>query len=131
MSLLSREQILEANDLTFEDVDVPEWGGAVRVMALTGWERDKFESAMVTGRGKNRTTNMDNLRAKMAAAALVDEAGARLFTESDVRVLGKKSAAALDRVFDVARRLSGLTQEDSEELAGNSEAAQSDSSTSD
>ncbi|WP_116048780.1 hypothetical protein [Amycolatopsis palatopharyngis] len=130
MSLLSRDQILEAKDITSEDVDVPEWGGTVRVMALSGWERDKFEAAMVAGKGKNRTVTMDNVRAKMAAASIVNEDGQRLFSESDVRELGKKSAAALQKVFKTAQRLSGLTDDDAEELAGNSEAGVSASSTS-
>ena len=43
---------------------------------------------------------------------------------------GLKSAAALDRLFDKARHLSGLDEGDVEELAGNSDAAQSGDSTS-
>lgn len=130
MSLLSRDEILEAADITTEDVDVPEWGGTVRVMALSGWERDKFEAALVSGRGRNRSVKLDNVRAKMVATSIVDEHGERMFSDADVAALGRKSAAALQRVFEVAQRLSGLSDEDAEELAGNSEAAPSGSSTS-
>ena len=49
MSLLSKTAILTANDLQTEDVEVPEWGGAVRVRSFTGRERDAFESSMVRG----------------------------------------------------------------------------------
>jgi hypothetical protein len=35
MTLLSKSAILCANDLQTEDVDVPEWGGAVRVRSFT------------------------------------------------------------------------------------------------
>ena len=49
----------------------------------------------------------------------------------DISVLGQKSAAALQRVFNVAQRLSGFSDEDLEELAKNSSDAQSDGSTSD
>ena len=38
--LLSKEQILAAEDLPHKDVPVPEWKGTVRVRALTGFERD-------------------------------------------------------------------------------------------
>jgi hypothetical protein len=34
MTLLSKTAILCANDLQTEDVDVPEWGGAVRVRSF-------------------------------------------------------------------------------------------------
>ena len=41
-------------------------------------------------------------------AYLTDEEGNRLFTEEDVEWLGMKSAIALNRVADVARKLSGM-----------------------
>lgn len=135
-NLLTREAILDAPDINTEDVAVPEWGGTVRVKGLTGAGRDRFEAAMVgqsqgKGRNKSRQVNLDNIRARMAALSIVGEDGDRLFSEADVRSLGEKSAAALQRVFDVAQRLSGLSEDDVEELAGNSDAAQSGSSTSD
>jgi hypothetical protein len=42
-----------------------------------------------------------------------------MFSDQDVTKLGKKSARALDRVFDVSQRLSGITKEDVEDLAKN------------
>lgn len=130
MSLLSRSTILETKDLNSEDVPVPEWGGTVRVRALTGEERDAFE-IQLAGDGDKKKRDLNNLRAKLVARSVVDEAGARIFTDDDVHKLGLKSAAALDTVFTVAQRLSGLRKEDVEELAGNSDAATSGASTSD
>jgi len=49
---------------------------------------------------------------------------------SDVKALGEKSAAALERVFDVARKLSGLSEDDVEELAGDFDDAPNGDSTS-
>jgi len=46
-----------------------------------------------------------------------------VFTQQDVAALGELSAAALDRVFDVASRLSGLNPEDVEAMTKNSGAA--------
>ena len=129
MSLLSREAILGADDLPHEDVEVPEWGGTVRLCTLTGAQRDAFEAASIQGRGKNRQTNLKNVRARLLALCLVDEAGQRLFGDTDVQRLGAKSSKALDRLFDKASSMNGLSDEDVEELAGNSEAGQSDSST--
>lgn len=128
--LLTKDAILSANDLVTEDVDVPEWGGTVRVRSISGAERDAFEQAIVTRKGKSVQTNLANIRAKMVALCVVDEGGQRLFTDADVVALGRKSAAALDRVFSVAQRLAGLTDEDVDELAENLRPGQSDDSTS-
>jgi len=118
--LLTREAILQAQDLPYEDVAVPEWGGVVRVRALTGAERDRFEASIVEQRGKGGPRlNTQNIRAKLVALTVVDEHGNRIFTDDDVEALGRKSAAALNRVFEVAQRLSGLTQADMEELEKN------------
>lgn len=120
MPVLTRDQILAATDLKRELVSVPEWGGEVLVKALTGRERDAFEASIVGERkGKSVRMNMDNVRARFVAACVVDDRGQPLFYPSDVDLLGEKSAAALQRVYDVGARLSGLSDEDLEELAGN------------
>lgn len=129
MALLTRDQILKAQDLPTEDVPVPEWGGTVRVRALTGAERDAFEQSIVEQRGRSARMNLQNLRAKLVALTVVDEEGNRIFSDSDAKLLGKKSALALNRVFEVAQKLSGLTSEDVEELTKNSESDQSEDST--
>jgi len=116
---LTRDDILNAQDLPTEDVSVPEWGGTVRVRGLTGAERDVFEASIVEQRGKKARVNMKNMRATLVALTLVDEDGKRLISETDVEALGQKSGVALDRVVRVALRLSGLSPGDVEELAGN------------
>lgn len=116
MALLSKDQILAAEDLVTEDVEVPEWGGTVRVRMMTGAERDSFEDSLTQTKGKNVKTNLANLRARLVARTVVDEDGKRLFTDAEAGVLGQKSAAALDRVFEAARKLNGMTEKDVEEL---------------
>lgn len=127
--MLNREQILGATKLRVEKVSVPEWNGEVLVRELTGRERDEFESSLVVKEGKQTTTTLANIRAKLVARAIVDENGIRVLSDDDVEWLGSRSAAALNRVFDVARRLSGLTEEDVEDLTKNSSPGQSGSST--
>lgn len=128
--LLTRDEILQANDLQTEEVEVPEWGGSVLVRGMTGTERDAFEESIIEVKGKKQNINMQNLRAKLISKTVVDENGNPIFTPGDVDALGKKSAAALSRVFAVAQRLSGMSDEDLDELTKNSESGQSDSSTS-
>ena len=117
MSLLTKDEILSADDMTTKSVSVPEWGGDVLVGTLTGRQRDKFETEFTSATKGER--GMDNIRAKLCALSLRDEKGESLFTLKDVNELGKKSAAALDRVFTAALALNGFTQSDVDELAGN------------
>lgn len=129
--LLSREQIIGADDRKTEDVAVPEWGGTVRVRALSGAERDAYEAGIVSLRGDGtKSVNLKNLRGRLVSLSCVDEDGARLFTDEDAIALGDKSASALERVFDVARKLSGLSEDDVEELAEGFAPAPNDGSTS-
>ena len=130
MTLLSKTAILAANDLKSEDIEVPEWGGAVRVRSFTGRERDAFEASMVRGDGKDRKVDLTNMRARLVGLTVIDETGQRLFTDEEVDLLGAKSGAALDRVFAVAQKLNGLSGADVEELSKNSSGVPSAVSTS-
>ena len=112
--MLDRNSILQMDDLPKEQLSVPEWGGDLWVRTLTGTERDAFEQSMVQKKNK---PNLNNVRARFAVLTICDEKGERLFTDNDAEALGKKSAAALDRVFEVAQRLNGFSDSDSEELS--------------
>lgn len=134
MDWLTREAILEADDIQEEVVQVPEWGGKVLVRGLTGSQRDDYEATLQRGKGTNKEINLRNARAKLVMWSVVNaqtQARERLFSEQDVERLGKKSAAALQRVFDAAARLSGLSAKDLDELTENFDYGQSDGSTSD
>ena len=129
-SYLTRDAILAAASLKTEDVKVPEWGGTIRVRELTGRERDEWEASLAVQRGKQMVPDVANMRAKLAARCIIGEDGEPLFTQSDVHALGDLSAAALDRVFEVASRLSGLNEKDLEDLGKPSENGPSGGSTS-
>lgn len=129
---LSREDILAVQDIQREEVPVPEWKiknvDLVLVQGLSGKERDELEASMIVGKGKNANVNLKNLRAKVVARSIVGEDGKRIFTDADIPALSEKSAIALNRVYEVAQRLSGITQEDVDELTKNSETALSEDS---
>lgn len=119
MNRLTRDAILNQSDRVIEAVDVPEWGGVVHVRSLSGAERDQFEATIVQRNGKDVKTNLRNLRARLVVLAACDETGAAIFDPADATVLGGKNAAALDRLFAVAQRLSGLRDDDVQEMAEN------------
>lgn len=127
-----RDQILQADDLERQEVEVPEWGVSVWVRGLTSAERDDYESELleITEDG-DKVLHRENARAKLLVRAVVDEDGNRVFGDEDVEALGEKSGRATDRLFDVAQELSGVTEEDVEELAGNSPGGPGEGSPSD
>ena len=108
--MLTREQILQCDDLPKETVKVPEWGGEVQVRTMTGTDRDAFEASLIGKEGR-----LENVRARLVSLAVCDESGNRLFGDEDVAALGAKSAKALDRVFAVAQRLNGIGAEQVEQ----------------
>lgn len=116
MGYLDRAAIFAVPDLQYEDVYVPEWGGTVRVRGLTAAERDAYEASILDQRGRGTRVNMRNARAKLVVLSVVDGEGRRVFADGDAEPLGEKSAAAIDRIFAVAARLSGITDRDMEEL---------------
>lgn len=127
MALLTRDAILQRDDIVRETVPVPEWGGEVMITTMTGAQRDAWEQSLVAkATGKPDITNV---RAKLVAHCAVDEAGALLFRPADIEALGAKSAAALERLAQVAQRLNGLNEKALEEARGNSSGALSAAST--
>ena len=123
--MLNRDAILNAQDIRREVVSVPEWGGEVCVQGMSGAQRDEFEQTWA----QKADGIVPNIRATFAAWSICDEDGRRLFTTADIEALGRKSANALDRIFTVAQRLSGLSDADAEELVKNSADGQSEDST--
>ena len=124
---LDRQAILGADDLAVEPISIPAWGGDSFIRVMTSEERDAFElsvGAMQKGETKIQ------FRSALVARCLCDQDGKRLFSDSDIGALSKKSGAALDGIFDAARKLNKMTDQDVEELAKNSETCQSDDSAS-
>ena len=114
MAILTREAILQKDDLKRETVAVPEWGGEVIIASMTGAMRDAWEQSLIADKA-----NMDNIRAKLLVATAIDEGGNPLFTKEDIAALGRKSSAALDRCIKTAQKLNRLTQTDLDDLAKN------------
>ena len=130
MTYLSRDEILAADDLRAEDVKVPEWGGVVRVRELTGTELDAYQASMMSLRDGETIPEMGNMRAKLVTRAIVGDDGEPMFTELDIGRLGQKSGVALQRVYEVAARLSGLSAASEDEATANLEPDQTAGSSS-
>ena len=112
--MLTRDQILQADDLRHVDVDVPEWGGTIRIRTMTGKERQKYQGIVADAKGKMPADFMETFISLCA----IDEKGKALFADGDVKALGEKSAVALNRVFEAALALNGTTDKGVEDIRG-------------
>jgi hypothetical protein len=129
--------IAAAEDVPFEDVEVPEWSGAtVRIRGLTGTERDDYEAKSAAVRQSKGRAEIEmrlaNYRSKLLVKCLLDpENNERVYTDNEAPELGKKAGVVVNRLFELAVRLSGMDDKALEAAEGNSGAAQSGSSTTD
>ena len=117
---LSREQILEKNDLPRETVEIEEWGGEVLVQclslrALSEWQELNagLENPM-SGNGALR------VMVSLIVRCVVDESGNRLFSDEDEETIARKNVKHLRMIFGTALRLSGLTPGEAKAIEGNS-----------
>jgi len=91
---LNREQILSAKDREIIVLDIPEWGGEVRLMAFSG--------------GSAESISPEDSISKVVALSIIDDNGNLVFSEEDIDALKTRSARVLKRVFDEALKLNGL-----------------------
>lgn len=110
---IGRDQVLKAETFEYRDIDVPEWGGSVRVREMKAADRDDWETSVYkldTPDGKVKLDRKD-FRAKLLVKCLVDENGDRLFADDEVAILSAKSAKVLIRLFAVAQEINGMSVE--------------------
>ena len=122
--ILTKDQILQADDRPIENISVPEWHGHVLMKVPGAVERDKIEEAFFIG----EKHGYKGLRAQLVSLCVVNEDGTLMFTEDDIEMLGKKSAQVIDRLFTVALRLFGFSEKEMAKVKGNLPEGQSDDS---
>ena len=122
--ILNRDMFLaasQATEIVREDVPLPEFGeGAViPVWGMTAGERTRFERQFATRDGKSIEARVQEFRERLLVACCRDDAGIPIFKAEDVQALGRKRADIVERIVNVAQRLSGFTQQDIEQTVGN------------
>jgi hypothetical protein len=123
--MLSKDFILGFDDKKIEKVIVPEWGNAeIFVRSITAKEQDAWSSETA----KQKKESKANFQASFLVLCICDETGKLLFEPKDADSLGNKSAGALNRIFNVASRLNGLSSDDVKELEKNSVTPQDEDS---
>jgi len=111
-----REQLL-ALKIPTATVKVAGIDGLVSLRGLTAGERDSWEQYVYSERDIKKGVN--NIRASLVVRCITDEAGVRLFTDSEIAEVGAMPASVIDKLYEHCQRLSGLGAKDAEELEKN------------
>lgn len=105
ITYLSKTDILAIADLKNVDVEVPEWGGVLRLQSLNAARRERWETVLTN-------PDSDLVRATLVALSVVDENGALIFNKDDIQALAEKSYAAMNRVYEAAVKLNTLDSQE-------------------
>lgn len=119
--MLTRDQILGASDLPTAEVNVPAWGGKVLIQGLSAADMAAWVEAVNDDKSGVMTRNVNSM-ASMVVLSVVDKSGKRLFKDEDRDALARKNKDAIRAIYDAAKKLNGITEEDRKELEKNSEA---------
>ncbi len=110
------DDVLASDDAHSETVEVPEWGGTIRVQSITVVERARVER-LWSGNGKSDPVA---LRAELLLAALKREDGLPFASREQIdEMLKTKNASIVERLVDAALRVSGLAEIAERELEKN------------
>lgn len=98
---LTIEEILAAQDLQEETVDVPEWGGAVKVRSLTKAQQQHARQRSVS---KDKVVDQEKLELSLIVAGMIEPR----VTMEQARALCQKLAGVVDRILLRIIRLSDM-----------------------
>lgn len=124
-----REKIQAADDVTYKDVEVPEWDVTVRIFSMNGKERSEFLAPFASNDPENESEEDLRLRLEAMTPHLLvqtvyDPEGGehpqlayRVFRDGDQDWLVTKNSGVTERLGAVALKLSGLDK-DARERAG-------------
>jgi hypothetical protein len=114
---------LDGVQVQAELVIVRPWRKKVWVQELTGSELDEYREPMSVIDSKNNIKlSLKDSGLRLLAMAIRDANGNRLYpnTDAGIKILGTMPSSGLEIIAKVARRLSGMGEDDVEEMAGKS-----------
>lgn len=109
MAFLTAGEIL-ASERPVEELEIPEWGGSVRLRALSAGQMTRWldDNAQIP--------KIPHVNERLMALTVVDEAGAPLFSVDQIAALEDLAYIAYSRVLRAVLRMNALGTDESEEL---------------
>lgn len=119
--LVTKDILKNTSDLVIRRVDLPELGDGAYlfVRTISALDRERYEESVVKTEGRNVQIKRQNMRVKLVILSACDEEGNRLFDSGDVGLLANKSAVVINKIFEAAQEVNGMTGEDKEEIEEN------------
>ena len=99
--MLSREDILKAGTLKTETVEVPEWGGSVKIRELSAQQLVEAGKANRNGFAAGHDL----------VASVINESGEPVFTDADLPAIQAMGASGILRVSKAINKLNGLGED--------------------
>lgn len=97
--VLNKLDILNVDDSVFEYEEVPEWGGKVKLYAMSLEETMEFEKLQAKKEGED-SPNIDHKQILyILRKSIRDESGSPLFSEKEAEMLLKKNTKVVYRIF--------------------------------
>jgi hypothetical protein len=100
MAILTREEILSAEDLELVEIDVPEWGGEVAVAPMTVSQRIDFEEKHYTAEGMPKNIHDADLIYDMLSFSLKKKDGTQMFRRDEIQMLNGKNSKLIRKIFN-------------------------------
>lgn len=127
MAILNKSEILNVDDSESVLVEVPEWGGEVRICAMNIEERLDFEQENCNEDGTWKNIKNPTLYYSLIANSVKTEDGELVFDKDEISLLKTKNAKVIQNLFNVALTVNYKTKEATAELKKNFQAITSGS----
>jgi len=99
--ILTADDIFEVKDTRFLEIDVPEWGGSIRVAALSAGEMIDFVES-------NEGPSKKTAGIRLVIASLVDEQGNRIGKPEMIDKFRKKDTRVMNKIVDQLMELNDM-----------------------
>ena len=121
---LTKDDILNSSDSDLKEVEIKEWGGFVYIGTMTLRQRLDFDAKHCAADGSFKDLKDPSLVYDMLQVCLRDVKGDYLFSNDDIKELGRKNAKVIHNLFYEALGCNYLTKESAELIKKKSQVAQ-------
>ena len=113
MAFLTLDQIKTADDIKQNIVEIPEWGGDVKIKCMSGRLRNNLEQKVASNAPHG------DIKMLVITSCCLGEDGNPLFTPADKKWLVEKASSPIETLFVEICKISGMGKEAFEEAEGN------------